>query len=150
MFMVSCRTFSYWALIGLRPPAGSVDRDEWQRRAEPAQAGLFDEVEALSSVEQPEMSKWAVIWLLILRPLFDGLSPRKPGSVSRFSGAPLVHPTGRTPITGQIWKPIDSPWFEPGITDLQYDAVGKLAALGQHSSGVRSMPSTRQPYVCAR
>jgi hypothetical protein len=58
-------------LIGLRPPAGSVDRDEWQRRAEPAQAGLFDEVEALSSVEQPEMSKWAVIWLLILRPLFD-------------------------------------------------------------------------------
>jgi len=26
---------------------------------------------ALSSVEQPEMSKWAVIWLLILRPLFD-------------------------------------------------------------------------------
>src|SRR5258708_6025472 len=41
------------------------------------------------------------------------------------------------------------------IADLQHDTVGKLAALGQHSSGldqfrVRSMPSTRQPYVCAR
>src|SRR5258707_4870494 len=29
--------------------------------------------------------------------LSHGLSPRKPGSVSRFSGAPPVHPTGCTP-----------------------------------------------------
>jgi hypothetical protein len=29
--------------------------------------------------------------------LSHGLSPRKPGSVSRFSGPPPVHPTGCTP-----------------------------------------------------
>jgi hypothetical protein len=36
--------------------------------------------------------------------LSHGLSPRKPGSVSRFSGPPPVHPTGCTPVQSEYAK----------------------------------------------
>src|SRR6266480_119580 len=36
--------------------------------------------------------------------LSHGLSPRKPGSVSRFSGPPPVHPTGCTPVAAHIQR----------------------------------------------
>src|SRR6266496_3805783 len=50
--------------------------------------------------------------------LSHGLSPRKPGSVSRFSGPPPVHSEGCTPIRGQIWAPIDNRYLRTRSTGI--------------------------------
>src|SRR5262249_29505584 len=66
--------------------------------------------------------------------LSHGLSPRKPGSVSRFSPSPSVHPKGCTPLVARSWDPPVGKHTTPAPLD--------------HAAGCqRPSPPRRDPLV---
>src|SRR6516162_5306992 len=71
--------------------------------------------------------------------LGHGLSPRKPGSVSRFSPSPSVHPKGCTPLrpaSGVQMHPISD---APG--GVQMHPISRITTMIAPSDAVRFLPS---------